>query len=165
MRRAANTLSVNANLSKQAAWVLCLACASACVSARGTLGTPRDVSDLVTLEADAIVVRETISFPLGKADIDPRSLDLLDAVAAIMKSTGSIAKLTIEGHTDPTGDPDFNRPLSEARALAVKQYLEGKGVDPARLDAKGFGSDQPIASNDTEEGRAKNRRVEFKVSR
>ena len=82
-------------------------------------------------------------------------LDLLDAIVEIMKRTSAITRLSIEGHTDTTGDPDFNLPLAEARAAAVKKYLERKG----------FGSTMPLDSNETEEGRAKNRRVEFKVSR
>lgn len=126
---------------------------------------PRDVSALVVLEGDSIVVKETIGFPHGKADIEPASTDLLDAVAKIMLSTSAITKLSIEGHTDTTGEPAANQPLSEERALAVKKYLEGKGVDPSRLESRGFGSSQPVDSNETDAGRAKNRRVEFKVTR
>ena len=127
--------------------------------------TPRDVSNLVSLEGDSIIVKETIGFPHGKAEIEPASMDLLDAVAKILISTQGITRLTIEGHTDTTGEPAANQPLSEERALAVKKYLEAKGVDAARLESRGFGSSQPVDSNDTEEGRAKNRRVEFKVTR
>lgn len=126
---------------------------------------PRDVSSLVVLEGDSIVVKETIGFAHGKAEIEPASMDLLDAVAKILTTTMSISKLTIEGHTDTTGEPAANQPLSEERALAVKKYLESKGVDPQRLESRGFGSSQPVDTNDTEEGRAKNRRVEFKVTR
>ena len=126
---------------------------------------PRDVSSLVMLAGDSIVVKETIGFAHGKAEIEPASMDLLDAVAKILTSTMSISKLTIEGHTDTTGEPAANQPLSEERALAVKKYLESKGVDPQRLESRGFGSSQPVDTNDTEEGRAKNRRVEFKVTR
>jgi outer membrane protein OmpA-like peptidoglycan-associated protein len=138
---------------------------SGCVTTTSATVPARDVSELVVLEGDSIVVRETIGFPHGKADIEARSMDLLDAVAKIMTRTTAITKLTIEGHTDTTGDPANNQPLSEERALAVKKYLEGKGVDPSRLESKGFGSSQPVDTNDTEEGRAKNRRVEFKVAR
>lgn len=132
-----------------------------CVTTSGA----RDVSSLVVLEGDSIMVRETIGFAHGKAEIEPGSMDLLDAVAKILLNTTAITKLTIEGHTDTTGDPDSNQPLSEERALAVKKYLESKGVAPARLESKGFGSSQPVDTNDTEAGRARNRRVEFKVSR
>lgn len=127
--------------------------------------TPRDVSSLVVLEGDSIVVKETIGFAHGKAEIEPASMDLLDAVAKILSQTMSISRLTIEGHTDTTGEPAANQPLSEERARAVKKYLESKGVDPQRLESRGFGSSQPVDTNDTEEGRAKNRRVEFKVTR
>ena len=126
---------------------------------------PRDVSSLVVLEGDSIVVKETIGFAHGKAEIEPASMDLLDAVAKILSQTMSLSRLTIEGHTDTTGEPAANQPLSEERARAVKKYLESKGVDPQRLESRGFGSSQPVDTNDTEEGRAKNRRVEFKVTR
>lgn len=126
---------------------------------------PRDVSSLVTLEGDSILVKETIGFAHGKSEIEESSKDLLDAVARILLGTTAITKLTIEGHTDTTGEPSANQPLSEERAWAVKKYLESKGVDAPRLESRGFGSSQPVDSNDTEAGRAKNRRVEFKVTR
>ncbi len=126
---------------------------------------PRDVSELVELTTDSIIVRETISFRHGESTIEPRSMDLLDAVAKILNSTDAISKMTIEGHTDITGEPLANQPLSLARAQAVKKYLESKGVAASRLEAVGYGHDRPVDTNDTEAGRAKNRRVEFKVSR
>jgi outer membrane protein OmpA-like peptidoglycan-associated protein len=73
-------------------------------------------------------------------------------------------KLSIAGHTDNTGKPEKNQELSIARAEAVKSYLTGKGVNESRLTATGYGQDQPIADNTTTSGKAKNRRVEFKVS-
>jgi outer membrane protein OmpA-like peptidoglycan-associated protein len=139
--------------------------ASALLTACATAPKPRDVSSLVELEGDSIIVREAIQFESGKAEIAPRSTDLLDAVAKILNSNTSITTLTIEGHTDTTGEPSANPPLSEARANAVKKYLESKGVNPNRLQAKGYGSDRPLDTNDTEEGRARNRRVEFKVTK
>ena len=72
--------------------------------------------------------------------------------------------MEIGGNTDNTGKPDANMKLSQKRADAVKAYLIKKKVDESRLTAVGFGQDQPIADNATKEGRAKNRRVEFKVS-
>ena len=148
-------------------WVPLVACLSlGCATTTGAVpAQPRDVSSLVELEGDAILVRETIGFPHGKAEIEPVSTDLLDAVARIMLTTSAITKLTIEGHTDTTGEPAANQPLSEERAEAVKKYLESKGVDPSRLESRGFGASQPVDTNDTEAGRAKNRRVEFKVTR
>jgi outer membrane protein OmpA-like peptidoglycan-associated protein len=118
-----------------------------------------------TLEGDKITVSETIRFETGKATIDPGSTYILDEVADILKSNPGITMMTIEGHTDSVGDAALNKQLSQDRADAVKAYLVGKGIDAGRMEAKGFGPEQPIASNDTEEGRATNRRVAFKVVR
>lgn len=117
------------------------------------------------LEGDKITVSETIRFDTGKATIDPASTHILDEVADILKSNPGITKMTIEGHTDSSGDAALNKQLSQDRADAVKAYIAGKGIDAGRMDAAGFGAEQPIASNDTEEGRATNRRVAFKVVR
>ena len=136
-----------------------------CATTAGTVTEPRDVSSLVVLAGDSIVVRESIGFQHGKAEIEQSSTDLLDAVAKILVNTTAITRLSIEGHTDTTGEPSANQPLSEERAWAVKKYLESKGVAAERLESRGFGSSKPVDTNDTEEGRAKNRRVEFKVTR
>ena len=69
----------------------------------------------------------------------------------------------VAGHTDNVGNPARNRELSQKRAVAVKAYLEGRGVDSSRLTARGFGDSEPAASNDTAGGRAKNRRVELRI--
>jgi outer membrane protein OmpA-like peptidoglycan-associated protein len=82
----------------------------------------------------------------------------------ILNETYPDIKITIEGHTDATGKPDKNQTLSECRANAVKTYLVSKKVAGERLSTSGFGQDKPIADNTTKEGKAKNRRVEFKVS-
>lgn len=119
----------------------------------------------VQLEGDRISVSETIQFETGKATLDPSSTGLLDDVAAILKANPAITQMTIEGHTDSVGDAEFNKQLSQGRADAVKEYLVGKGIDAGRMTAVGYGAEKPIASNDTEEGRATNRRVEFKVTR
>lgn len=128
-----------------------------------TVGYPKDAASLVQLEGDAIVVKEAIRFAHGEAVLEARSKELLDAVAKLLLSTASISRLTLEGHADATGDPAANLPLSEARAQAVKKYLESKGVHPSRLEVVARGSSQPVDTNDTEAGRARNRRVEFKV--
>jgi outer membrane protein OmpA-like peptidoglycan-associated protein len=70
-------------------------------------------------------------------------------------------KVEIDGHTDSTGTAAYNMMLSEKRAKAVKEFMVTRGIDPKRLTTKGFGITKPAASNDTKEGRAKNRRVEF----
>jgi outer membrane protein OmpA-like peptidoglycan-associated protein len=73
-------------------------------------------------------------------------------------------KVTIEGHTDNTGRAETNQKLSESRAASVKKYLVSKGISADRLTTGGFGADRPIEDNKTAAGKAKNRRVEFKLS-
>ena len=69
--------------------------------------------------------------------------------------------ITIEGHTDSTSSPEHNQQLSERRAASVKSYLQSAGIDPSRLKTAGYGATKPVTSNDTELGRAQNRRVEL----
>ena len=103
-----------------------------------------------------------IEFETGSAKIKKVSNKILDDVVAIMKENPSY-KLSINGHTDNVGKADKNQKLSEDRAASVKAYLENKGVEASRLTSAGFGQSQPVADNKTAKGRAKNRRVEFKV--
>ena len=86
---------------------------------------------------------------------------LLDGVASILMKNPEM-EVEVQGHTDNKGTAEYNQWLSEKRAQKVKDYLVSKGVDPSRLEAKGYGFTQPVASNDTAEGRAQNRRVELK---
>ena len=72
-------------------------------------------------------------------------------------------KIIVAGHTDNVGDSGFNRELSQKRAEAVKAYMIGRGIDSSRLTARGYGDSQPSTSNETSEGRAKNRRVELRI--
>ena len=83
-----------------------------------------------------------------------------DLTASLLKANPKL-KLSVEGHTDNTGTPEGNRKLSDARAASVKAALVAKGIEAPRLQSKGFGQDKPVADNRTEEGRAKNRRVEL----
>jgi OmpA-OmpF porin, OOP family len=101
-----------------------------------------------------------INFDVDKATLRP---DAQPVVAEIGKLLGGdpALKLSIEGHTDNTGTPAHNQDLSTARARSVLGALVGLGVDPARLQSKGFGQDKPLADNGSEDGRAKNRRVEL----
>ncbi len=104
-----------------------------------------------------------IQFESGRDVIKRSSYGILNNVAGIMKDNPSYS-LTIDGHTDSQGDDAKNQTLSEKRAAAVKKYLEGKGVDASRLTSRGFGETKPKATNDTRDGRATNRRVEFTVT-
>ena len=103
-----------------------------------------------------------IQFETGKDVIKPSSYGVLNNVAEIMQENPSY-KLKIEGHTDDQGDDVKNKILSQKRAEAVLKYLESKKVEANRMTAEGFGEERPIADNKTAAGRAKNRRVEFKV--
>ncbi len=112
---------------------------------------------------EKINIRETIQFKTGKAKIKKRSHAILDEVVKVMKTRTGIKKVRIEGHTDSVGDAEKNRTLSQARAESVLEYLVKKGIARDRLLAKGFGPDKPVADNTTDEGRSKNRRVEFSI--
>lgn len=101
-----------------------------------------------------------INFDTGKASIKPDSLAIVEQVVQMLKSTPDL-KLEVAGHTDNVGSAAANRTLSEARAQSVMKVLTERGIAAARLSAKGYGQDKPAADNTTEEGRAKNRRVEL----
>ena len=103
-----------------------------------------------------------INFDLEKYNIDSQDVQRLSTVIKILLAN-SDANISIEGHADNTGEESFNNPLSNNRASSIKDYLVNVGVDGNRLTTKAFGESRPKASNDTEEGRAINRRVEFKV--
>ncbi len=103
-----------------------------------------------------------ILFQRANADLDNKSRPTLDQVAKIANQCPGF-KISIEGHTDSEGIPERNQPLSERRAKAVADYLVAAGVDAGRLSSVGFGAEDPVADNETAEGRAKNRRIEFEV--
>jgi outer membrane protein OmpA-like peptidoglycan-associated protein len=107
---------------------------------------------------------KNVQFVTGKATLTNAAEKELDKGADILLTTYPNIRITIEGHTDDTGTPAFNQTLSQKRAEAVKAYLVKKGVSAERMQAKGFGQDIPIADNKTSQGRAENRRVEFRVS-
>jgi len=105
---------------------------------------------------------DELQFDPGSARLSPISKPQLEQLAAVLKAYRTVL-ISVAGHTDNAGDPSANLRLSAQRAAAVKQALVGQGVAPARVTDEGFGSERPIASNDTENGRAKNRRVELVV--
>nr|WP_321511427.1 OmpA family protein [uncultured Hyphomonas sp.] len=133
----------------------------------GTVGRidilPHDAVISCEAELTDLLKDARIEFDSSSAVIDASSNALLDAVAAAVKACPGT--LRIEGHTDSTGPEDENEVLSRNRALAVRNALVAREVDPERLIAEGYGASRPIAGNTTPEGRARNRRIEIRVVR
>lgn len=117
----------------------------------------------VQVTADAIVITEKIMFEYDKAVIQAESFGLCDEIVDVIQKNPRIKKISIEGHTDGDGSAKYNKKLSQKRADAVMKYFTDKGVDAARLQAVGHGEDKPIGDNATDEGKEKNRRVEFLI--
>jgi outer membrane protein OmpA-like peptidoglycan-associated protein len=118
----------------------------------------------VKVTANAIEITEKIQFAVDSPVILQDSFSLLDEIAKVMNDHPELKRIAIEGHASAEGEANHNRTLSDARAKSVMTYLTTKGgVDASRLTAQGFGSDKPLADNNTEEGRVKNRRVEFNI--
>ena len=105
---------------------------------------------------------KNVFFNTSKWDIKEDSYAELDRLVDLLAEIPSL-KIEISGHTDNIGTESFNELLSQRRADAVVNYLVDKGVDKNRLVAKGYGQSNPVESNDTEEGRASNRRTEFEI--
>lgn len=120
------------------------------------LPTPQECADNVR----GIVSNRKITFPPGSAEIDGPTGGTMDLLGDALKDCSEL-KMEIAGYTDSQGSEDGNRALSQARAEAVLLALQGRGVDVAAMDAKGFGEADPIADNGTEAGREANRRIEF----
>ncbi len=116
----------------------------------------------IVIEEGRITILETIRFEPNSAKLDRRSNRIMDQIVLTLRKHHQL-NIAIGGHTDSTGPRELNMRLSRDRARSVRQYLVGHGIPPARLSARGFGPDQPVADNDSDEGRAKNRRVEFLV--
>lgn len=117
---------------------------------------------LQKIEVGTKVVLDNIYFETGKSVLTPNSFESLDQVVRFLENNESV-RLEISGHTDNTGSLRINTRLSEARARAVVKYIVDNGISESRLEYKGYADTQPVAENDTPEGREMNRRVEFKV--
>jgi OmpA-OmpF porin, OOP family len=128
-------------------------------------GCPAPAPPKVTLEREQITISEQVQFETGTARIRDESSTLLEQVAAVLQAHPEIERCEVAGHTDDTGTTELNRELSEARARAVVSWLTGHGVDGRRLSARGYGQTRPLTDNDSEAGRARNRRVEFLILR
>ncbi|XXY54693.1 OmpA family protein [Sorangium sp. So ce269] len=127
-------------------------------------GCPKPVEPpRARLEAQEIAISQQVQFETGTAVLRPESDAVLGEVARVLAEHPEVKLVEVQGHTDQTGTAEHNRRLGQARADSVVAWLVAHGVARERLTAKGYGSDRPIADNVTEEGRAKNRRVEFRV--
>lgn len=115
----------------------------------------------VSVEGGSIKITERIYFETGRATIQARSHSLLDEIAEVLRTNPGLKKIRIEGHTDNVGNEMTNLRLSQARADSVRAYLVKAGIASGRLESRGFGESYPLTSNDTQDGRARNRRVEF----
>jgi len=160
------------------AWALDLGKIKDKTKAAGNTEVGQAVSAKASAEADKKVEEEftkklksvqnekgPILFKLGKADVDPACDKTMQEIADIIASVKGY-RVRVDGHTDNKGKKASNQKLSDQRAAAVVTYLvTQKGVDKTRLASRGFGDSQPIADNKTEEGRAKNRRVDFTVTK
>jgi len=129
-----------------------------------------DIAPLSKIEScqerlNKLLSQSKINFASSKTDIKKESYPLLEKIANIIKECrGDIKLITIEGYTDSSGSEKSNLLLSQDRAEAVKNYLENKfGIDEHMLKAVGYGESKPIADNSSEEGKRKNRRIEFKL--
>jgi OmpA-OmpF porin, OOP family len=126
-------------------------------------GCPKQYK-LVVVKKDKIEIRKQIKFKSGKAAIlGEESYEVIAEVAMAMKDNPQIKKIRIEGHTDSVGSDETNLRLSQNRADSVRAALIRQNVDPARLEAVGYGEAKPIASNATKSGKAENRRTEFNI--
>ena len=111
---------------------------------------------------DQTLANRTIEFETGSATLTPQGRTILDQMASVLTKM-TTKQVAIIGHTDTSGSRTSNIALSQARADAVKGYLVAKGISPQQLSTLGVGPDQPIATNDTADGRARNRRIEFRA--
>jgi len=110
-----------------------------------------------------IQILKKVEFATNSATILPRSYPILDEVVRLLKANPDIKRVAVQGHTDSRGSRELNARLSQARADSVMRYLTEHGIAASRLEAKGYGPDKPIDTNDTDEGRQRNRRVEFHI--
>ncbi|WP_028641068.1 OmpA family protein [Novosphingobium acidiphilum] len=127
-----------------------------------TAGSGVDIKPVDDGQAILVNLPSGVTFDTDSTVIKPAFRDTLDTVStSLNKYPNSL--IDVYGHTDSTGTDPYNQTLSENRARVVADYLTGRGVNPARIRSTGFGKTQPVASNDTPEGRAANRRVEIKI--
>ena len=121
-------------------------------------------AEIIRSEGQIKVTFRTVTFESNKASLKSEFESELANLAGALSANYPNAKLVVRGHSDATGSDAYNLSLSEKRAISVKTFLIGKGVEAERVSSEGLGESAPVASNDTPEGRAKNRRVELIIN-
>jgi len=133
-------------------------------------GNPVESSLLKFIQSDKAVNKDTwfdfdrLLFETGSANLEPNSMEQLENVAEILKAYPAVS-VKLGGYTDNTGDAAANLKLSSERAQSVKKSLSDLGIKSSRLESEGYGEEHPVASNDTEQGRAQNRRISIRVTK
>lgn len=139
----------------------------ACPSEKGKPNadpTKNGCPTLVRVTQSEIIILQQVQFKTGSHVILPASDELLQQVSDVLREHPEIVRIEVQGHTDNRGSAAYNQGLSQRRAASVVKWLVGRGqIEDGKLVAKGYGFDQPIASNDTDDGRQQNRRVQFKI--
>lgn len=127
-----------------------------------TAGSGIDVTEVDNGQAILVNLPDGVTFDVDSATLKPQFRATLDQIAQNLQ-TYPDSLIDVYGHTDSTGSDQYNQALSERRARTVADYLTMRGVSAARIRSQGYGETMPVASNDTVEGRARNRRVEIKI--
>jgi len=117
----------------------------------------------IKVEGNVVRILQQVHFATASAVILPESFPMLQEISTLLKANKGIKRMSIEGHTDNRGSAELNKKLSGDRATSVMNWLTQHGVEASRLEAHGYGLEKPIDTNDTEQGRSANRRVEFKI--
>lgn len=143
-------------------WSVSVNVTGAAVADASTRTEPAPAKTETQQKLDSLVAQQVVEFNPSSANLTAHGQAVLDQVAQTLSSAPAL-DCEIQGHTDSHGSADANRDLSFRRAIATKNYLVNKGIAPERLTTKGLGDTQPIASNETAEGRRKNRRINFVV--
>jgi outer membrane protein OmpA-like peptidoglycan-associated protein len=125
---------------------------------------PASVKPVEVVQPEVITLPGDVLFAFNKSDLTPSAQSQLDALMGKLQNA-DVVSIKVIGHTDSVGSDAYNQALSERRASSVAAYLLSQGLDPNKLTSEGKGKSQPVADNDTEEGRAKNRRVELHINR
>jgi OOP family OmpA-OmpF porin len=125
---------------------------------------PASVKPVEVVQPEVITLPSDVLFAFNKSDLSPSAKSQLDSVMFKLQ-LADVVSIKVVGHTDSVGSDEYNQALSERRASSVAAYLLSQGIAPSKLTSEGKGESQPVADNDTDEGRAKNRRVELHINR